>query len=75
MLTSDRKAPPAELAKGQLWQLSHAYIRIVELGKRLIHYKMMSQPGEQGVRTQVSDRETMWGYLRKRHARLVEQGA
>jgi hypothetical protein len=61
------------LAKGQLWELSHAYIRIVELGKRLIHYKMLTQPGEQGARTLVSARDTMWGYLRKRHAKLVDE--
>ncbi len=62
-----------ELAKGQLWQLSHAYIRIVELGKRLIHYKMMTQPSEPGVRTQISARDTLLGYLKSRRARLVEE--
>jgi predicted DNA-binding protein (UPF0251 family) len=64
-----------ELAKGQLWQLSHAYIRIVELGKRLIHYKMMTQPSEAGVRTQISAKDTLWGYLKSRRAKLVEAGS
>ncbi|SPE53430.1 hypothetical protein SBV1_1710061 [Verrucomicrobia bacterium] len=63
------------LAKGQLWKLNHAYIQIVELGKRLIHYKMMTQPGETGVRTQMSGIETMLVYLKTRHAELVKGGS
>jgi len=65
----------AGLAKGQLWKLNHAYIQIAELGKRLIHYKMMSRPGETGVKTQMSGIETMWGYLKTRHAELVKSGS
>lgn len=67
-----KKASAPQLAKGQLWRLSNAYIQIVELGKRLIHYKMMSKPDETGVRTQMSGIETMWVYLRTRHAQLVK---
>jgi hypothetical protein len=69
-----KNAPPG-LAKGQLWRLSHVYIQIVELGKKLIHYKMMDDPDEAGVRTQMSSIETMWGYLKSRHARLVKNGS
>jgi hypothetical protein len=71
---TNRKAPAPGLAKGQLWQLNHAYIKIVELGKRLIHYQMMSDLRETGVRTQMSGIDTMWGYLKTRHARLVKAG-
>jgi hypothetical protein len=67
-----KKISSPQLAKGQLWRLSNAYIQIVELGKRLIHYKMMSQPDETGARTQMSGIETMWVYLRTRHAQLVK---
>jgi len=67
---SESAAPP--LAKGQLWKLSHAYIQIVQLGKRLLEYRMLSQPNETGVRTQMSGVGTMWGYLKSRRARLVK---
>ncbi len=70
-----QKQTGPQLAKGQLWQLNHAYIQIVELGKRLLHYRMLSHPEETGVRTQMSGIDTMWGYLRTRHARLVKPGA
>ncbi len=62
---------PPQLAKGQLWKLSHAYIQIVDLGKRLIHFRMLARLGERGVRTQMSDIETLWRYLKSRHAQLV----
>ncbi len=55
--------------------MQHAYVQIVELGKRLIHYKMMTQPGETWVKTQMSGIETMWDYLRSRHAQLVKSGS
>lgn len=68
---AQRKTKPPELAKGQLWRLSHAYIQIVELGRRLLEYKMLSEPDEPGVRTKMSGVETMWEYLRSRRAQLV----
>ena len=48
-----------------------AYIQIVELGKRLIDYRMMRQLG-QARRTQTSSIETMENYLKTNEARLVK---
>ncbi len=59
------------LAKGQLWKMKHAYVQIVELGKTIIHFKMMKRLGEAGVRIQMSAIETLQGYLKARQARLV----
>ncbi len=59
------------LANGQLWKTDVAYIQIVELGKRLIDYRMMRQLG-QSRRTQTSTIETMENYLRQNEARLVK---
>jgi hypothetical protein len=76
----NRKAPtpirklPQTLAKGQLWKMNDAYIQIVELGKRLIHYKMMKQLGGMGVRTRMSTIETMGTYLKTNRAQLVTKG-
>jgi hypothetical protein len=60
------------LARGQVWKLRHVYIQVVELGKRLLEYRMMDSLDEQGVRTQVSGIDVMWGYLTTRHARLIK---
>jgi len=65
------KNSPQVLAKGQLWKMKDAYIQIVELGKRLIHYKMMKQLGQMRVRTQMSGIESMGLYLKNNRARLV----
>ena len=64
------------LAKGQLWKLKHVYIQIVELGKRLLEYRMLDDLNESGARTKTSSIDTMWEYLKSRRAELVnERGA
>ena len=65
-----KKALPA-LANGQLWKTENAYIQIVELGKRLIDYRMMRQLG-QSRRTQTSSIETMENYLKTNEAQLMK---
>lgn len=62
---------PARLAKGQLWKLNHLYIQIVELGKRIIHYRMLSDLKETGARIKTSSVEVLSAYLQSRHAQLV----
>ena len=59
------------LAEGQLWKLNHLYIQIDELGKRLIHYRMLSNMRETGAKVKTSGAEVLAGYLRSRHAQLV----
>ena len=66
---------PQALAKGQLWKLDNAYIQIVELGKILIHYKMMKQLGQMQVKTRMSRVDTMGIYLKSNRARLVTKGS
>lgn len=61
-----------QLAKGQLWQIRNAYILIVELGKTLIHYKMMKNAAQRGVYTQVSGISSLQDYLKNNDARLVK---
>ena len=65
------KKPLRPLAKGQLWQINDAYIQIVELGRRLIQYKMLRQEGQRAVRTQMTGIETLEAYLKDNAARLV----
>jgi len=63
------------LAKGQLWQTNDAYVQIVELGKRLIHYKMPRQLGQRAVKTHTVGIETLESYLKTNQARLVQAPA
>ena len=59
------------LEAGQLWKLEHGYVCIVELGKRLIHYKMLRQPNQSAVLTQMIGLEALLNYLRQNEAELV----
>ncbi len=70
-IRANRKKSLPALANGQLWKTENAYIQIVELGKRLIDYRMMRQLG-QSRRTQTSTIETMANYLKENEARLVK---
>ena len=59
------------LARGQRWKTKDAYIEIVELGKRLIHYRMVRQLGQMR-RTQTSGIDAMESYLKANEAELVK---
>jgi hypothetical protein len=55
-----------------LWKINDAYIQIVELGKRLIQYKMLRQQGQRAVRTQMTGIDELATYLKANVARLVD---
>jgi hypothetical protein len=73
MKTNGKKSTPA-LAKGQLWKTEKGHIRIVELGKMLVHYKMLRDL-RQMRRTQMSRIDSMEVYLKTNQAQLVERRA
>jgi hypothetical protein len=73
MKTNGKKSTLA-LAKGQLWRTEKGHIKIVELGKTLVHYKMLKDV-RQMRRTQMSRIDTMEGYLKGSRALLVEDNA
>jgi hypothetical protein len=59
------------LEAGQLWKIEHGYVYIVELGKQLIHYKLMRQPSQRAVLTRMIGIEALLNYLRQSEAELV----
>jgi hypothetical protein len=73
MKTNGKKSSPP-LAKGQLWRTEKGHIRIVDLGKMLVHYKMLRDL-RQMRRTQMSRIDSMVAYLKTNRAELVETGA
>lgn len=73
MKTNEIKSSPA-LARGQLWRTETGHIRIMELGKMLVHYKM-SKDLRRRQKTQMSRIDNMEVYLRTNRAQLVEDGA
>jgi hypothetical protein len=71
-MNTKRKSAAPPLAKGQLWRTEKAYVQIVEMGKRLIHYKMPRELGQRAVKTHTVGIETLASYLKTNRARLVE---
>jgi hypothetical protein len=70
-MKTNRKKPIPALAKGQLWRTGQGHIKIMDLGKMLVHYKMLRDL-HQMRRTQMSRIDTMEGYLKTNGAQLVE---
>ena len=73
MKTNGKKSSPA-LAKGQLWSTAKGHIKIVELGKMLVHYKLLRDL-RQMRRTQMSRIDSMEVYLKTNGGQLVENSA
>ncbi len=65
----NQKQPP--LAKGQIWKTNDFLVQIVELGKVLVHYKLLKELGQMR-RVQMSRIESMEEYLRTNEARLLD---
>jgi hypothetical protein len=60
------------LTKGQFWKTDNGYIQIWDIGKKLIDYKMMREPGQKAVRTQATGIDTLRMYLKDNAAVLVD---
>ena len=67
----EEKSQSPGLEVGQLWKIEHGYVYIVELGKRLIHYKMLRQPSQRAVVTRLIGMDALLNYLRQSEAELV----
>lgn len=59
------------LEAGQLWKVEQGYVYIVELGKRLIQYKMLRTPGQMAALTRLIGIEALLRYLAQSEAELV----
>ena len=63
------------LEPGQLWRLEHGYLYIVELGKRLIYYRMLRQPDQRAAVTRMIALESLLNYLSQSEAELLPNPA
>ncbi len=61
----------SHLAKGQIWKTKDLHVQIVELGKILVHYKLLEHP-HQMRSPQMSRIEVLTEYLRTNRARLIQ---
>lgn len=71
-MRSEEKRNSHKLQPGQLWKVDQGYVYIVELGKRLIQYKMLREPNQKAVLTRMIGIEALANFLRHSEAELVE---
>ena len=69
------KTPTAPLVEKQFWKIGDRYLQVYELGKMLVHYKIMKEPGKRGARTQSTTIVTLVEYLKSHSAVLVNGAA
>ncbi|MBU6399624.1 MAG: hypothetical protein KGS61_04850 [Verrucomicrobia bacterium] len=60
------------LEKGQQWQIDNVQLEIVELGKRLTHYRLWRGMKPKGAPVKMSRREEIEAYLKTHRAKLVK---
>src|SRR5438046_2146124 len=62
-----------ELAKGQVWKLPDSHIEILEIGKRLTHYRHYRAIDAKRVPIQLTNIATIQAYLKSNKAILIQQ--
>jgi hypothetical protein len=63
--------PRPGLATGQLWKTDNTYLRIIELGRSLIHYQVMREPGREALVTRLIRIDALAVYLMACEATLM----
>ena len=60
-----------KLEPGQLWKIEHGYLYIVEVGKRLVHYKNLRQPDQRAAVIRMIGIGALLRYLMQSEGQLV----
>ena len=62
-----------KLESGQLWQIEHGYILVVERGEQLIHFKMLRHPNQRATGTRMIGVGALLHYLQQSEGQLVNE--
>ena len=71
IMQTEEKDRLQDLEVGQLWKLEHGYLYIAELGRRLVHYKMLKHPDQRAAFTRMIGVDALLKYLKHSEAELV----
>ena len=66
-----REQQPHPLKSGQTWKLEYGYLHIVEMGKRLVHYKIMNQLNQHATTIRLIGIVELLIFLRHTEATLM----
>jgi hypothetical protein len=70
-MQNSQNKPSQVLERGQLWKIERGYIYIAELGKRLIHYRMLKKPEQRAALTRLVGIDELMTFLRRSQAQLI----
>ena len=74
IMQTEEKDHVQDLEVGQLWKLEHGYLYIAELGRRLVHYKMLKHPDQRAALTRMIGTDALLKYLKHSDAELQRFG-
>jgi hypothetical protein len=55
----------------QVWKVDRGYVQIVEVGKRLVHYKLLQKPEQRRAPTLVANQNELLRYLEHNKAKRM----
>lgn len=59
------------LEKGQIWKIEGQYLHISELGKKLVHYRLLKTIGQRAARGRLANRQEVFEVLQQQQATLL----
>jgi len=71
IMQTEEKDRLQDLEVGQLWKLEHGYLYIAEMGRRLVHYKMLKHPDQTAALTRMIGIDPLLTYLKHSEAQLM----
>lgn len=60
------------LQKGQVWKMDGQYLRVTQVGKNLVHYKLLRTPDRRAAAVQMARQSEVLDFLNRRSATLLE---
>lgn len=70
-MKTDMREQPRRLEPGQLWKIEHGYVHIIQLGKPLVHYRILRQPEQPVAITRMIGLEALLNFLQQSDAELL----
>lgn len=61
-----------ELKAGQLWKTQERFLQVMDVGKTLVHYRILRSPNQKVSATRVANQGEMIEYLKRNKASLFD---
>jgi hypothetical protein len=69
----EQERPDHPLKNGQTWKLEYGYLHIVEMGKRLVHYRILGHLNQHAATIRLIGVVELLIYLKHNESRLIDR--